>query len=91
MVNKIEFISFIESLFKEKRMQIQNFDSGCAMIDVFINGVDMLVLQIEADLIGISLIRDYTAHIDLSSISDIGFASNKEAEDYLISLGLHWI
>ena len=85
----MEFTSFVESLFKEKKVQKQNFDSGCSMIDVYINEVDMLVVQIEDDLIGVSLIKDYINYIDLSTISDIVFTSNQEAENYLISLGLH--
>ncbi|MFY0256322.1 hypothetical protein ACDQ55_20475 [Chitinophaga sp. 30R24] len=88
MVNKIEFTSFVESLFKEKKVHVQNFDSGCVMLDVYINEMDMLVLQIEDTLIGVSLIKDYINHIDLSTISDITFSSNEEAENYLINLGI---
>ncbi|GEP93729.1 hypothetical protein SAMN05660909_05684 [Chitinophaga terrae (ex Kim and Jung 2007)] len=86
MIDQVNFIAFIDSLFKTKCIQKQEFDSGYLMLDIFVNEKDMLVIQVEDVRIGISLIKDYLNYIDLSTISDCYFYSNDEAEKYLLGI-----
>jgi hypothetical protein len=84
MINKEDFVIFLQCQFEGRKMDIQYFSSGCIMVDVFINAFDVLVVQIEDLLIGVSLVKDYNNNnqIDLSNMSDVVFNSNDEAENY---------
>lgn len=87
MIDKESFINFLNNRFLGKEIKVQHFDSGCSMIDVYIDEKDALCIQIEPpSQIGISIIEDYKNYMDLSTFADHVFHSNKEAEDFILQL-----
>lgn len=60
-----DLLSYISNILKQTsvRFEVHTFDSGCAMVDIWLNGV-FYVVQIEEDIIGFSIIRDEVPAFD---------------------------
>lgn len=84
MIDKEIFIDFLNRHFEFKKITVQHFDSGCSMVDIYINEDDVLCVLLEPSQIGISKVKDYSNSFDLSTISDNIFYSNTEAEYFVI-------
>lgn len=86
MIDKNSFIKFLGDHFKSKEIKVQHFDSGCSMLDIYLNDRGMICVQTEPLQIGVSKINDYPNYFDLSAISDNIFYSNVDAEAYVLAM-----
>ena len=82
MINKEDFVIFLQCQFEGKKIEVEYFDSGSIMVDIYINTQEVIVVHIEDSLIGVSLVENYHNYFDLSNINDVEFNSNDEAENY---------
>lgn len=87
MIDKNSFIDFLNHHFESKRIDVQHFDSGCSMVDIFLDERDMICVQIEPSLIGVSMIENYPDAFDLSTIPDNVFYTNADAASFILSRG----
>lgn len=74
MVNLLPYL--VDKIERAKlRYEIHRFDSGAIMVDIWLKD-SLCVVQIEEDLIGVSLVSEQTVSFD--TIPDRSFTSEKD-------------
>lgn len=86
MTDKNNFVDFLRRYFSSKTIKVKHFDSGCSMVDIFLDEKDVLCVQIEPSQIGISIIEDFINYFDLRNTSDNVFYSNMDAETFVLNM-----